>query len=90
MLYEVITLVQDGKTAALVTSAYHMPRAMAMARGAGFNPTAAPTDFKAKLAQRPLPFYSQLPSSRWLYHSTLGVHERLGLLWTRLRGQSKD
>lgn len=84
------SLVTGGKTAALVTSAYHMPRAMAMARGAGFSPTAAPTDFKAKQAQRSLPLYSQLPSSRFLYLSTLGVHERLGLLWTRLRGQSKD
>jgi uncharacterized SAM-binding protein YcdF (DUF218 family) len=69
---------------ALVTSAWHMPRAMALFRAAGVNVVPCPTDFQA----RPnLDF-------RWndwtfdisgLDRTTLAVHEYLGLWWLRLR-----
>ena len=73
----------------LVTSAVHMPRAIAMCRKAGMNPIPAPTDFLGN-------------SEPWSFHSLLGLiphagpgvlieralHEYLGLLWGKLRGQA--
>jgi uncharacterized SAM-binding protein YcdF (DUF218 family) len=82
--HEVARLV--GRTRiALVTSAWHMPRAAALFRRAGVDFVPCPTDFVARGA----------PGFRWtdiawdsesLERSTLAVHERIGLLWLRLRG----
>lgn len=71
---------------ALVTSAWHMPRSMALFRGAGVDALACPSDFQA----RPNIDF------RWndwtfdltgLDRTTLAVHEYLGLCWLRLRGK---
>ena len=69
----------------LVTSATHMPRAMALCQQQGLHPIAAPTDHV---------FYWQ--TSRWVnivlpHHQNLsyaGVswHEILGLVWGKIRG----
>lgn len=75
--------------AALVTSATHMPRAMGLARGVGLKVIPAPTDYVGRLPQAPIPAYGYLPAGRYLMYSETAVHEWLGLLWTRLRGQSK-
>lgn len=75
-----------GSPFALVTSAWHMPRAMALCRHLGLHPFPCPADFLAKPS----------PDFRWddyewdvtgLEHSTMAVHEWLGLLWTKLRGE---
>ncbi len=71
---------------ALVTSAWHMPRAMALCTAQGLRPLPCPTD------------YLYAPASRWrlsdftwdvpsLERSTAAVHERLGWWWSRLRGR---
>ncbi len=71
---------------ALVTSAWHMPRAMAYARKTGLNALPCPADFTAR------------PNAdfRWndwtcdltgLERSTKGIYERLGTLWAHLRGR---
>ena len=71
---------------ALVTSAWHMPRAVGLAQKAGLNVIACPADFLA-----PDPEFS---ISAWLTFSRFGaestsraIREFLGLTWTRLRGQ---
>lgn len=66
----------------LVTSATHMPRAMATFEKAGLNVTAAPTDFKVKRDE-----WLQWPSSTGLSRSEAAFHEYLGLLWMKLRHQ---
>lgn len=79
-------LQQNGLgTALLVTSAFHMPRAMAVFRKAGVDVTAAPADLRARR-----PFYRSLldvlPDANALAHTTLAVKELIGLVVYRARG----
>jgi Uncharacterized conserved protein len=68
-------------SAALVTSASHMPRAMRMAKQAKLNVIAASTDFQGKQPQAPLPVYAYLPNPENLKDSEAAIHEWLGILW---------
>lgn len=72
---------------ALVTSAWHMPRSVALMRGQGLAPLPCPADFGTR----------RNPDFRWndwtcdltgLDRSTKAIYERLGLLWARLRGMA--
>jgi uncharacterized SAM-binding protein YcdF (DUF218 family) len=67
----------------LVTSASHMPRAMALFRKLGMNPIAAPTDFLAKRTRGwgPDDIY---PSYYGLYEAERAVYEYLGIVWKKL------
>lgn len=68
----------------LLTSAFHMPRAMAAFQKAGWNVTAYPVDFRAGVAT-PLSQYSMDQGvKRW----RLALHEILGLLAYRLAGRA--
>jgi uncharacterized SAM-binding protein YcdF (DUF218 family) len=72
----------------LVTSAMHMPRAMALCRKAGMNPIAAPTDYAGDYepwSSRQLP--DLVSSARAELHIERALHEYLGLAWSKLRGQ---
>jgi uncharacterized SAM-binding protein YcdF (DUF218 family) len=71
---------------ALVTTAWHMPRSVALFRRAGMSPLPCPADFSAK----------PTPDFRWvdllwdpesLTRSTWAVRERIGYLWIWLRGK---
>ncbi|MEK6281550.1 MAG: envelope biogenesis factor ElyC [Acidobacteriota bacterium] len=70
----------------LVTSASHMPRAMALFRKLGMNPIAGPTDFRSKRSDTLVPstFY---PSAGELRKVELAMHEYMGLAWAKLRGR---
>lgn len=74
---------------ALVTSAWHMPRAMALMHGAGLKPYPCPTDFHAKTADT-------FELSNWLWgidgleNSSWAIYERLGMAWAKLRGRTGD
>src|ERR1044071_9393399 len=70
----------------LVTSASHMPRAMALFRKAGTNPIAAPTEFRAvgSAIWSPSALY---PSASEVRGVELGMHEYMGLAWAKLRGK---
>lgn len=68
----------------LVTSAWHMPRAMALFRKAGLRPIAAPTDYLAP--RRPLQLDDFFPDGYKLFKSQMAIHEDLGLAWETLRG----
>lgn len=74
---------QDGFF--LVTSAYHLPRAMAMFQKQGLTPMAAPAGHWVREA----PYRSPgglFPDSVGLHHAEIALHEYLGLAWARLRG----
>ncbi|MEW5792096.1 MAG: envelope biogenesis factor ElyC [Pseudomonadota bacterium] len=69
----------------LVTSAAHMPRAVALFRKRGLAPIPAPTDYLAKEPQAfsPAMLY---PSAVSLRKAERAAHEYLGLAWAKLRG----
>jgi uncharacterized SAM-binding protein YcdF (DUF218 family) len=72
---------------ALVTSAWHMPRAMALFRHAGVNALPCPTDYLLK--SRPARLgaaFSFGPEN--LERTTSAWRERVGQLWIGLRGKS--
>ncbi|MDQ2070116.1 YdcF family protein [Natronospira bacteriovora] len=69
----------------LVTSASHMRRAMALAEAQGLNAIPAPTVWRTRSGKGdPRRF---LPSSTGLAMSERAMHEYVGLLWARLRGE---
>jgi uncharacterized SAM-binding protein YcdF (DUF218 family) len=71
---------------ALVTTAWHMPRAMALFRHAGVTAVACPTDYRVQ--DNPEWTWTDL---LWdlgaLDRTTAAVRETLGNLWIRLRGK---
>lgn len=71
----------------MVTSASHMPRAVALFRGQGLEPTPAPTDYQSKKAGRSLTPGFFFPSTTGFTRGQRAAHEYLGLLWSKLRGQ---
>ncbi|KAB2649317.1 MAG: YdcF family protein [Verrucomicrobia bacterium] len=72
------------KTVALVTSAWHMPRAVILFKKAGITVVPCPTDFTTHTsAQNSALELNKFNAS--LTRSTWAIHERLGLLWLKLR-----
>ena len=65
----------------LVTSAYHMPRAIRLFKKEGLNPIPAPTDFKIKSYDSPL----STPQGKKLFQTERAWHEYIGILWSSLR-----
>ena len=70
----------------LVTSAVHMPRAMALFRKHGMYPIPAPTNYKA-IQKEGFNFTGLFPSANPLAKSAQAIHEYLGMLWAKLRAQ---
>jgi uncharacterized SAM-binding protein YcdF (DUF218 family) len=70
----------------LVTSASHMPRALALFRKAGTNPLPAPTHFltQRNRATSPSDFF---PTSAGLRRAEAATYEYLGLAWAKVRGK---
>jgi uncharacterized SAM-binding protein YcdF (DUF218 family) len=71
-----------GEPFILVTSAYHMPRAMQLMRRAGARPIAAPT---GQLVTKGFHWRCLLPSSAGLGKSERALHEYLGFLAMAVR-----
>jgi len=70
----------------LVTSASHMPRAVALFERAGTHPIPAPTHYFTRQRLGPsLGYY--FPSSYNLAKTERVIHERVGMLWARVRGE---
>lgn len=69
----------------LVTSASHMPRAVALFRKQGMNPMPAPAGPTVTPGER-LPLREYIPSSDNLEKVRTALYEGLGLAWARLRG----
>ncbi len=72
---------------ALVTSAWHMPRAAGLFRHAGVNILPCPAGFLGR-RNRDFRFDDLTWDSESLSRSTAAVHEYLGLLWNALRGKT--
>lgn len=70
----------------LVTSAFHMPRAMALFQNLGMHPIAAPTQF---LGQHYNPLFWYIPNANSLIYSDIAIHEYLGMAWAGLLGYIK-
>ena len=70
----------------LVTSAIHMPRSMALFEKLGMNPIPGPAGSTSRV-KTPFSLPDVLPSVDALEDTTAAVHEYLGILWGRLRGQ---
>jgi uncharacterized SAM-binding protein YcdF (DUF218 family) len=75
-----MSLLIEGKRAALVTSATHMPRAMQLFKQHNQSPIPAPAMYLAKDNSLALPLYTYIPSAYQLYKSEIALHEYLGLL----------
>jgi Uncharacterized conserved protein len=70
----------------LVTSAWHLPRALGLMRGAGVEAVPAPCDHMARPGeQRSWTDYTW--DSDAIGRSSRAIAERLGQIWARLRGQ---
>ena len=69
----------------LVTSAYHMPRAMMIFKKEGLNPIPAPTNFLIKDSDKLL----SLPNGYSLYKTKRAWHEYIGILWIKLKDKLK-
>ena len=74
-----------GERWLLVTSAYHMPRAMGCFRAAGFDVTPWPVDYRTRGPQDLLRFPPR-PSEAWR-RLDLAAKEWIGLLIYRLLGK---
>lgn len=68
----------------LVTSAWHMPRAMASFRHAGWKVTAYPVDFRSGVATP----WTQYSLATGVHKWQVALHEMLGLLSYRLAGRA--
>jgi uncharacterized SAM-binding protein YcdF (DUF218 family) len=71
----------------LVTSASHMPRAMALFRKHGMDPIPAPTDYMVKKRDGGLRPGAFFPGAGSLGKAVGAIHEYLGMLWAKLRSQ---
>lgn len=70
-----------GRKFALVTSASHMPRSLALFKARGMEPVPAPTDFRSTSDE---PWYVQaLPRIEGLSMSSTAFHEYIGLMWAQ-------
>jgi len=67
----------------LVTSAYHMPRAIHWFKKEGLHPIPAPTAHQASIKH---PNYFAIFSVGALKKSTIAFHEGLGMLWQNIKG----
>lgn len=70
----------------LVTNGYHMPRAKAAFEAVGFDVVPAPTGVVSR--GRRLGPRDFLPRASGLLESTIALHERIGRLWYRVRGEA--
>ncbi|RXJ81761.1 YdcF family protein [Arcobacter sp. F2176] len=70
----------NDKPFILVTSAYHMPRAMKIFQKQGLNPIAMSTDFTSKKQKS-----NSYLSIKELKKVTMAIHEYIGLAWIKIK-----
>jgi uncharacterized SAM-binding protein YcdF (DUF218 family) len=78
-------LLGERKRIALVTTAWHMPRARRAFQAAGFEVLPAPTAYIGRVESTLLGF---LPSAEGLQHSRIALREYLGMAYYRLTGKA--
>ncbi len=77
-----------GERWLLITSAFHMPRAIAAFRAAGFDVEAYPVDWRTRGPRDAARFFDSL--SEGLARTDTAAHEWAGLLAYRLTGKTKE
>jgi len=82
---DALTEAELGLDIILVTSAYHMPRAAAVFKKAGFTVTPAPVGYFAdnEFSRKPLTW---LPATTALFESTIAIREYFGMLVYKAAG----
>lgn len=70
----------NGKKLILVTSAYHMPRAIETFKRVGLSPVPAPTDYQVKHDTDKL-LYNWKPSAEKIKYTTKALHEYAGMVY---------
>ncbi|MBR0695801.1 YdcF family protein [Bradyrhizobium lablabi] len=80
---------KPGERWLLVTSAFHMPRAVGLFRKAGFDVEAYPVDWRTGNAVHPLLRFTSM-ANEGLARTELGMREWLGLLAYHLAGKTDD
>jgi uncharacterized SAM-binding protein YcdF (DUF218 family) len=78
-------LLRGRERVVLVTSAWHMPRAMAVFEAGGLDPVAAPTGHEV-LHGAGYHWLDLLPQAEHLAATSRAVHEYLGIAWYAMRG----
>lgn len=81
-----LTGARPGETWLLVTSAYHMPRAVGVFRQVGLNVTAFPVDYRLRGPQDVSRWFDSLPSG--LKRFDMVAKEWMGLIAYRLTGRT--
>jgi uncharacterized SAM-binding protein YcdF (DUF218 family) len=79
---------KPGERWLLITSAYHMPRAIAAFRAAGFAVEACPVDWRTRGWLDAARFFGSL--SEGMARTDAAVHEWVGLAAYRLTGKTKE
>ena len=79
---------KPGERWLLVTSAYHMPRAIAVFRAAGFLVEAYPVDWRTRGPVDAMRLFGSL--SEGLGRTDAAIHEWIGLLAYRLAGKTTE
>ncbi len=64
----------------LISSAYHLPRAIKLFKDKGLHPIPAPTDWKREQGDRMF----SIPDGKQLYKTQRAWHEYLGVIWSNL------
>jgi len=82
---ELLAPLLRGHRFALVTSASHMPRALALFRAQGLEPVPAPTGHLSKVPPA-LDLLDFVPDENALARTRFAWHETLGRIWARLTG----
>jgi len=77
---------KPGERWYLVTSAYHMPRAMGLFRKAGFDVVAYPVDYRTRGPEDAMRFFEKIPQG--LMRLDLAANEWLGLVAYRVLGRT--
>jgi len=72
----------------LVTSAYHMPRAIGLFRKAGFDVVAYPVDYRTRGVEDLSRFFERIPQG--LMRLDVGMNEWLGLIAYRVLGRTDE
>ncbi len=80
---EAAKLIAGKAPLALVSSAYHLPRAIGWFQQEGLHPYPAPTYHLSSLTH---PHYFEIFSANALKKSTIAFHEYLGILWQKIKG----
>jgi len=83
----IISVIVNKEPFILVTSAAHMTRSLALFNKMGMKPLASPSDFMVRSNGLPKGYGYFVPSSNSVDKSENAIHEYLGIIWAKLRGQ---